>query len=78
MDFLREKEGVEESLMDKLGFRVMDLGGDTMIRLASYVRAHLASFPTANRDAEPGAAPNGGPAELFGNSSASGGPPSVS
>lgn len=77
MDFLREKEGVEESVMDKLGFRVMDLGGDTMIRLASYVRTHLDSFPTAKRNAEPGASPNGGPAVRFGNSGVSYGPLSM-
>jgi hypothetical protein len=53
MDLLREKEGVEESVMDKLGYRVMDLGGDTMIRLASYVRTHFDSFPTARKYAEP-------------------------
>jgi len=32
----------------------------------------------AKKDAEPGAPPNGGPAELLGNSGAGGGPPSVS
>jgi hypothetical protein len=78
MDFLREKEGMDESVMDKLGYRVIDLGGDTMIRLAGYVRKHLDSFPTAKQNAEPVGSPNGGPAERFGNSSVSGGPPSVS
>lgn len=78
MDFLREREGVQESVMDKLGYRVMDLAGDTMMRLASYVRTHRDSFPTANKNAEPSAPPNGGPAERFGNSEVSGGPPSVS
>jgi hypothetical protein len=78
MDLLRAKEGVDESVMDKLGYRVMDLGGDTMIRLASYVRSHLDSFPTAMENAEPGASPKGGPAERFGNAKVSDGPPSVS
>jgi hypothetical protein len=78
MDLLREKEGVEESVLDKLGFRVMDLGGDTMIQLANYIRTHIDYFPTAKKNAEPGAAPNGGPATLFGKSGVAEGPPSVS
>jgi hypothetical protein len=57
MDFLRQKEGTEESVLDKLGFRVMDLGGDTMIRLAAYVRVHIEHFPTARKNAEPDASP---------------------
>ena len=78
MDLLREKEGVEESVIDKLGFRVMDLGGDTMMRLATYVRTHIDVFPTAKKNAEPVASPNGGPAAPSGNSAVSEGPPSVS
>jgi hypothetical protein len=78
MDFLREREGLEGSVMARLGYRVMDLGGDAMMRLASYVRTHVDSFPTANKNAEPSAPPNGGPAERFGNSEVTGGPPSVS
>jgi hypothetical protein len=53
MDFLREQDGVDESVMDKLGYRVMDQGGDTLIRLASYVRTHRDSFPTTNNHAQP-------------------------
>ena len=78
MDFLRERERVEELVMDKLGYRVMDLGGDTMIRLAKYVRMHLDSFPIAKTNAEPGAPPNGGPATLPPILKVTGGPPSVS
>jgi hypothetical protein len=78
MDLLREKEGVDGSVLDKLGFRVMDLGGDTMIRLASYIRTHIDYFPTAKKNTEPGAAPNGGPTASIGNSGPSAGPPSVS
>jgi hypothetical protein len=50
MEFLRKKEGSEESILDKLGDRVIDLGGDTLIRLAAYIRAHIKNFPTAERN----------------------------
>lgn len=77
MDFLRQKERTEESVLDKLGFRVMDLGGDTLIRLVAYVRTHLEHFPTAQKNADPDAPPNGDPAKPPGHSKVSGGPPSV-
>ena len=54
MDFLREKEGVEESAIDELGDRVMDIGGDTMIQLASYIQAHLDFFPRVKNNPELG------------------------
>ena len=50
---LRDKEGGQESAIDKLGFRIMDLGGDTFIRLAKYVQANIDFFPTAKKNAEP-------------------------
>jgi hypothetical protein len=46
MNSLRDKEDDSESVMDKLGDRVVDLGGDTFIRLARYILAHIDSFPT--------------------------------
>jgi hypothetical protein len=57
MDSLREKESGKESIIDKLGDRVIDLGGDTFIRLARYILAHADSFPTA-KNAEQDAAGN--------------------
>jgi hypothetical protein len=77
MDSLRAKEGDEESVVDKLGGRIIDLGGDTFIRLARYVLDHVDSFPTAKRNAEPGASPNGGPVTLLTKSGVTGGPPSA-
>ena len=58
MDALRAKEGGRESVIDKLGDRVIDLGGDTFIRLARYISAHIDSFPTAKQNAEPAHAAN--------------------
>ena len=47
MDSLRAKHGAENSVIDKLGGRVIDLGGDTFTRLAGYILDHVDSFPTA-------------------------------
>lgn len=52
MDSLRAKEAGEESVVDELGGRVIDLGGDTFIRLARYVVDHIDAFPTAKQNAE--------------------------
>jgi len=52
MDSLRVKEDDQESTMDKLGGRVIDLGGDTLIRLARYVLHHINSFPTVKQHAQ--------------------------
>ena len=52
MDALREKEGGRDSVIDKLGDRDIDLGGDTFIRLAKYILANIDYFPTAKKNAE--------------------------
>jgi hypothetical protein len=59
MDGLREKEGGQESVIDKLGGRVIDLGGDTLIRLAKYILDHIDSFPTAKQNVKQGAGAEG-------------------
>jgi hypothetical protein len=51
MNALRNKEGVKNSIIDKLGDRVIDLGGDTFIRLAKYILANIDFFPTAKKNA---------------------------
>src|ERR1017187_747187 len=48
------------------------------IGMVLLVRPYLANAgPVATEQAQPGAPPNGGPAEQFGNAGVSGGPPSV-
>ncbi len=49
---LREKQGRRQSVIDKLGNRVMDLGGETFIFLAAYILRHIEEFPTANKNLE--------------------------
>jgi hypothetical protein len=45
---LREKQGRWKSVIDKLGDRVRDQGGETFILLAAYILRHIEEFPAAN------------------------------
>jgi hypothetical protein len=47
LDAKRSKPGEFDSLIDRLGDRVIDLNADTLTKLAGYVREHLDSFPAA-------------------------------
>lgn len=58
MDSLQAKEGGQNSIIDRLGDRIIDLGGDTFVRLAQYISAHINSFPTAKQNAEGATAKN--------------------
>jgi hypothetical protein len=49
MEFLRKKEGVDESILDKLGDRIIDLEPETFAQIASYIRQHIDYFPEAKR-----------------------------
>lgn len=50
LNSLRETQGRGKSVIDKLGYRVMDLGNQTNILLAGYILRHIEEFPTANRN----------------------------
>jgi hypothetical protein len=65
---------VELSEVDREYYKDPDHLGDKL-RAFAEERGLVAPF---RRSAEPGAAPNGDPAERLGNSGAGGGPPSVS
>jgi cytochrome bd-type quinol oxidase subunit 2 len=72
------KEGPKESTTDAvLLILVTRLCPLLAIFTSRWSRRKLAAIPQP-LPAEPGAPPNGGPAERFGNSGAGGGPPSVS
>jgi Domain of unknown function (DUF4375) len=49
MDSLRVEEGGLDSVIDKLGGRVIDLGGDTFLPLGRYILDHIDSFPTVRK-----------------------------
>ena len=66
MNSLREKESGKESIIDKLGDRVIDLGGDTFIRLARYILAHADSFPSAKNAEQDAAGNSRGASQLSG------------
>ncbi|HSI12081.1 MAG TPA: DUF4375 domain-containing protein [Chthoniobacter sp.] len=52
MDFLREREGTEISVLDRLGERIMDLEDETFRLLARYIQQHVDSFPSAKEKIE--------------------------
>jgi hypothetical protein len=52
LDSLREKQGRRESVIDKLGYRVLDLGGETFVLLAGYILKHIEAFPTVKKNLE--------------------------
>jgi hypothetical protein len=43
----RSKPGTCDSVIDGLGNRLGDLGGDTYTKLAAYIRANIDAFPSA-------------------------------
>ena len=58
MDFLQANEAEKYSAFEKLGSRLIDFGGDTFTRLATYILDRVDSFPTVKRNIKKAAAAN--------------------
>lgn len=77
---LRVFESLPEKTWEEIEGRYYDADKETERCLARFIREHRNGYEQllGAKRAEPGASPNGGPAEPLANSGVSGGPPSVS
>jgi len=77
---LRAFESLPEKSWDEIERRYYDADKETERCLARFIREHRSGYELllGARRAEPGASPNGGPAEPLANSGVGGGPPLVS